>query len=361
MSDENAKPTGFTPDLYANVALLFADGVPEPPRPSVGNRTDGEGLIYSEAVNVIFGPPESGKTLAASCIAADTLFTGSSVLIVDIDHNGAPATVTRLRSLGIDIDTLSDPARFRYADPEDSEAMLAIVAEASLWKPELVVLDSIGELMPMFGANSNDADDYTRVNRATLSALAKTGAAVLAIDHEAKSTDSRNYGSSGTAAKKRAIDGAMLRFAVKEPFAPGRGGKASLVIAKDRHGGLRSVSPTGEREPLAAVFQLIQNGTALDWKFWAPSNTDTGSNTPPKVEADALELDALNPPPTSVRDVQTRKKWGPHRAGPAFKHWSVTRYPVTPEQQVTDEALRVTPLPIGSNATTPPNNPKDNA
>jgi len=330
MSQEQASQTppsstGFTPALYADIAQLLAGGNPEAPKPGVGERSDGNGLIYSAAVNMFFGPPESGKTMAADCIVADTLFAGGNVLTIDVDHNGVIPTIARFRALGVSADTLGDPQRFRYSAPEDTAEMLTVVADTKIWSPTLAVVDSTGELLPMFGANSNDADQYTAVHRAVLTAMAKAGTAVIAIDHEAKNSDSRNYGSTGSAAKKRAIDGAMLRFTVVQQFVPGHGGKAALTIVKDRHGALRATSPSTEREPLAAVFQLIQREQALDWKFWAPKADDTV--TDPTVEADAAELDSLHPEPRSVRDVQDRMKWSPRRATPALKIWREKRYP----------------------------------
>lgn len=333
--------TAFTPHLYVDLGALDST---EGPQPTIGIRTDDQRLLYPRAVNVLFGPPESGKTLAASCIAADTLYEGGSVLVVDIDHNGPHATRQRLRSFGITVDLLSDPARFRYAEPDAPDALAQIIAEAAGWQPSLVLLDSIGELMPMYGGNSNDADDFTRINRVTLAAFARTGAAVLAIDHEAKSASSRDYGSSGTAAKKRAVDGIMLRVKVTQPFTPGHGGRSTLSIVKDRHGALRRASPVGESEPVAANFQLIAHGDALDWKFWTPTTADTHHD--PKVEADALELDTLTPPPASTRDVQERLHWSPRRAAPALKHWRATRYPEAEGNGKQDSATCFPP-PIG--------------
>ncbi|MFE1644115.1 AAA family ATPase [Microbacterium sp. P01] len=325
---------GYTPALYADVAGLLTGDAPEPPRPTIGRRSDGSGLLYAGAVNVMFGPPESGKTLAASCIAADELFQGHSVLVLDLDHNGARATIARLRTLGVQVETLSDPARFRYAAPEDSDTLLRVIGEARVWVPGFVLLDSVGELLPMFGANSNDADDFTRVNRLTMAAMASHGAAVVAIDHEAKGAESRGYGSSGTAAKKRAVDGVMLRVAVREPFAPGRGGKAALSIAKDRHGGLRATSPAGEREPLAAVFQLIQSGEALDWRFWAASGdtADGESRDDPQTAADLMVLQSLDPVPTSVRDAREQLKargyrWSNDRLAAAMRELRAASVP----------------------------------
>jgi hypothetical protein len=44
---------------------------------------------------------------------------------------------------------------------------------------------------------------------------------------------------------------------VKQPFTPDHGGSATLVVNKDRHGGLRKHCPNGDREPLAGTFKLL--------------------------------------------------------------------------------------------------------
>lgn len=330
------------PDLYHDVARLLAEGAPEPPKPTIGHRTDGTGLIYAGAVNGFFGPPESGKTLAASCIVTDTLFSGGSALIVDVDHNGAPATIARFRSFGVSTAVLSDRTRFRYADPEERDHLLAIVKDSETWQPTVAVLDSVGEIGALFGRNSNDADDYRHIHRATLSAISRHGTAVVAIDHEAKSSESRSYGASGSHAKKAAIDGSYLRFAIKDPFTPGHGGRAHITIAKDRHGGLRAGSPVGEREPLAATFQLINHEEAIDWKFWAPK---PGESVGPgeQVEKDAAAIAKLDPPPTTVDDAQKRLGVRKERAAAAMRHWRASQ---------TDDGSRFpTPTPGTGNHT----------
>jgi hypothetical protein len=67
-----------------------------------------------------------------------------------------------------------------------------------------------------------------------LKPLAKAGAAVLAVDHLAKSPDSRAQGPGGTAAKRCAIGGVSVRVKARRPFTPGRGGEALPVVNKDR-------------------------------------------------------------------------------------------------------------------------------
>lgn len=293
---------------YVDVAAVLAGDL-RAPKPTICSRSDGKSLLYRSAVNGFFGPPESGKTLASNCVAADVLFSGDSVLLVDVDHNGAPAILARMRDFGVSAEVLCDRARFRIATPEDSDEMLAIVSDAATWLPTLVVIDSVGEILPMFGASSNDSDDYSRVHRAVFSAFAKLGSAVIVIDHEAKGVESRAYGSTGTVAKKRAIDGSLLRFAVVDQFVPGSGGKSAMTIVKDRHGGVRATSPIGDKEPLAAVFALTASNGATNWEFRAPSNVRR-----PLPPTDLELVQAMSPAPTRYRDIKERQRWGDQRA-----------------------------------------------
>ncbi|WP_167139642.1 AAA family ATPase [Diaminobutyricimonas sp. TR449] len=303
--------------MYVDVAAILS-GDFEPVRPTLGVRSDDQPFVYAGAVNVLFGDPEAGKTLIASAIAADTLFSSRDVQWIDIDHNGAAATVHRFQRFGVPVSVLTDPARFRLAIPEDKEGVLAVVADAAKWQPDLVVLDSIGELVPMFGGNSNDSDEYTAIHRQTLARMASTGAGVLAIDHEAKGQASRDYGAGGSVAKKRAIDGVMLRATRVRAFTPGSGGRADLFVVKDRHGGVREISPTsGKREPLAASFEL-REGDATDWKFWPPD----GASAPRKTTGTDLEqLQTLTPPPVSASQIRRRMNWGADRAKKAWEEY----------------------------------------
>ncbi|MEU9805174.1 hypothetical protein [Mycobacterium sp. NPDC050853] len=111
----------------------------------------------------------------------------------------------------------------------------------------MVTIDSLGEVLPLFGANSNNADDFTKVHATVISPLAKAGAAVLAVDHLPGNADSRQYGPTGTNAKNRAVGGTSVRVTNSRPFVPGQGGAATLELFKDRHGGIRQhlPAPTG--------------------------------------------------------------------------------------------------------------------
>ena len=274
---------------------------------TIGIREDKAGLMYAGAVNALIGDPEEGKSLAATALAVHTARAGGTVVWMDLDHNGAKGFRGRLQDLGGG-DLLG---RIRFAQPDDRDGVAAVVKWVVENAPEMFVVDSIGELLPMFGASPDSADDYTRIHRAVLTSAARVGSAVVVIDHLAKGNDSRAYGSTGTIAKKRAIDGAMYRVDATKKFVPGKGGEATLRLLKDRHGSIRSRADEG-REPIFARFTI--DGAA--WGFFMPMQ-----KTDP-VERDVVHLALLDPPPVSQADVRRRLKWGAERVKKAWDRWS---------------------------------------
>lgn len=318
----------YTPAAYVNVADILEKGDVKPPSPTVGRRSDGVGLFYREQVNLVFGDPESGKTLLAQCAAADELLQGRGVLIMDLDHNGAAATVARFISMGVDETILRDPDAFRYCQPEDADHLATVVREAITWRPSIVLLDSLGELLPMFGASSNSPDDFTRVHAAVIKPLTKSGAAIVVVDHLPKNRESQAFGSTGTTAKKRAIGGTSLRVTIQEPFRPGIGGRAQVTLNKDRHGGLRAACPTEDREPIAATFKLWNVNGDMCWRFIPPAH-DEHPVLRGVMEADITALSEMSPPPKSQRDVKDKQGWGSARALDALREWRRRGEPTT--------------------------------
>jgi hypothetical protein len=294
---------------YGNIAALLAGDLPPAPTPSVLRRVDGIGMFYNNQVNILFGEPESGKTFVALAAIVECLNMGGRAVFLDMDHNGMEGIAARLLNLGADAAILGNLDRFRYKEPEDRQDLIESIADLRTWRPGVAVLDSVGELMPTMGLSSNSPDDFTIAHTSVLKPLAMAGAAVIAIDHVAKNTESKAQGPTGTAAKARAAGGTMLRVTVKDAFTPGHGGAAYLNVKKDRHGGLRSNSPRGDKEPLGGTFKLFPDG---DFAVFAAND---GERTPSTVPAaDLAAMQAMDPPPTSVRDVKERLSWSSDRA-----------------------------------------------
>ena len=307
--------------LYADIGALLAGDLPEAPQPTVLCRDDSVGIFYAGQVNVIFGEPETGKTWIALAALAEHLGAGGAGLIVDLDHNGAAAMVLRLLAFGVSREVLVDQRRFRFTEPEHDQQLDAIVAETRRWLPGVVIVDSIGELMPLLGLGSNSPDEFTTAHGRVLKPLAVAGAATLAIDHLPKNPNSKRQGPTGTAAKRRPVGGASVRVELVEPFVPGRGGVARLRVHKDRHGGLRRhCASKGAEEQVIGTFVLIDTDGALTWTITATGPTSTVV-TGVDATADVPALDALDPPPESQRDVKERMGWGSDRSAAALKAW----------------------------------------
>ena len=307
--------------LYVDISALLDGTVPEPPEPQLGRRTDGHCLFYAGQVNWVFGDPEAGKSWLCFACVVEALKAGRPVLVIDLDHNGAPATVHRLLALGAPHAALRNPDLFRYCEPDDRAELRQVVDDAMLWRPAVAIVDSIGELLPMYGSSSNSADEFTTVHSTVLKPLAKSGAAVLAVDHLAKNADSRAVGPGGTAAKRRAIGGVSIRVKVKQPFTPGHGGSATLVVNKDRHGGLRAHCPVGDREPVAGTFRLLAfNDGILEWAIYPPADGERNDDEAAPAE-DIAAIAALDPPPETVDDARDRLSWRKQRAANALRAW----------------------------------------
>lgn len=242
---------------YTDFAAVLAGGIPEPPKPAVLRRDDGVGTFYYCKRNELYGDPEDGKTMVLLAAAAQELTSRyGKVLFLDLDNNGAAETAHRLMMLGVDPAVLTDRNRFRHIEPADAQEVLRVVTDCAGWAT-LVGIDCVGELMPLFRASSDSADDYTRVMQQASAPFERGGAAVILLDHQAKSAESRNYGAGGTMAKRRAVSGVSINLVRKQSFVPGQGGMADLWINKDRPGGLRAHCPKGEgRRQFAGTFVL---------------------------------------------------------------------------------------------------------
>lgn len=242
----------FGPSTHTNGAGLkdltwLLGGVPPQITPPVYvRRTDGTALFYAGKVNGVFGDPESGKTWVAQMAIVEALNAGDKAAMIDVDHNGPDHTAARLILLGARMEHLADPDRFRYYEPEDGEELTTAVHELVAWAPQVLVIDSLGEIFPMLGVSTNDSDEMTTAMRQVCSRPALTGACVITIDHLPKSAEARSTGfATGTIAKKRMIRGSYLRAEARVKFVPGGIGKTDLRIEKDTSGELRRSSAGG--------------------------------------------------------------------------------------------------------------------
>lgn len=267
--------TGTTTTGLADMSWILTGAIPEATPPVYGRRTDGTALFYAGRVNGLFGDPECGKTWIALIAGIEAMHDDHTFAMVDVDHNGQDHTAARLLLLGARPEHLANPDTFRYYEPQDADELRAAVVDITALAPAVVVLDSLGEMLPMLGVKSIDNDEITAALRTIAMPPAKAGSCVIHIDHLPKSTEARSTGYAiGGTAKKRATDGAYLRVEARQQPVPGGVGRATLRIEKDRTGALRKSSGGG----YAGTFTL--NSTQEDITTWTigrdemPTNAD---------------------------------------------------------------------------------------
>jgi len=208
----------------------------EAPRPTIGRRTDGQGLFYPGRVNAIQGESGSGKSWVCIWAAAQEMEGGNHVLYIDLeDHAGS--MIARLRALGVGNDTIAE--QFHYINPARSWNVAGAGQLAQLCDTHpvtLAVIDSTGEAMALDNAKPNDDDDTARWFRRVPRSIAAHGPAVVITDHLPKANDAPALFAIGSQRKRAAIDGVAYRCDVR--VAPSKGGEGhlGLVCAKDRNG-----------------------------------------------------------------------------------------------------------------------------
>jgi hypothetical protein len=251
----------------------------------------------------------------------EALNHGRRAVFIDLDHNGMAEVVSRLLMLGAQPAALGDLERFRYAEPEDGDALILTVADLRRWRPAVAVVDSIGEVLPILGLSSNSPDDYTSANRRVMTPLATAGTAVICIDHLPKDDSAREKGQTGTVAKRRTVNGITLRVTVTEPFAPGRGGAASMTIGKDRPGGVRAHCPmVGKNQSAGRFVMEPREDGSVSWHVTAPYAAY--ENRPSLVsDDDVAAVDAMPEDQRTKRKIQDHLGWGSNRAMNALQRW----------------------------------------
>jgi hypothetical protein len=219
----------------------YLDGTAIVTLPSLLERSDGAKLLYAGKVHSIYGESESGKSWIVQHAAAQQINGGNGVIYIDFESE--PHDIThRLLLLGADkekvrthLTYIRPEAAPHPADPAWSSLLAATAT--------LVVIDGVTEALTMWGGASKENDDITTFMRHFPRAIARaTKAAVVLVDHVAKDRETRGRFAIGGQAKLASIDGAAYLAEPLDAIAPGRMGRLTLRVTKDRPGSVRKVS-----------------------------------------------------------------------------------------------------------------------
>ena len=210
-------------------------------------RTDGKCLLYAGKVHAFNAESEAMKSWLALWACVERIRAGENVLYIDFEA-GAVDIVGRLLELGLS--PLEVQAHFYYVQPDealDAGARLRMVGVARDIGATLCVIDGLAEVLALSGWDENKPSDVTTFYSMLPRPLARTGAAVINIDHLALD-EAKKMGNDarGTGAKRAGIDGAQFRLDCVKPFARDGEGLSRIIVTKDRHGHVRGISSGGK-------------------------------------------------------------------------------------------------------------------
>lgn len=256
----------------------YLDGTHQAPEPTQFAREDGVCLFYSGLTHSLHGESESGKSWVALHVCVEQLRAGRHVLYCDYESDAA-SIVQRLRVLGATDSEISE--LFHYVQPEtaptrEAEAFQALL-EAHPYA--LAVIDGVTESLGIAGRETVSNDDVTRWANELPNRIAKTGAAVVQIDHVTKDAGTRGRFAIGGQAKMASITGAAYVVEVRRPLGRGRIGELTLRVAKDRPGYVRGHAGhyrAADRTQEAARFVLDSTGDSARVFVHAPAAETEG-------------------------------------------------------------------------------------
>lgn len=228
----------------ADSEALLAAGDLEPPDADFLTRSDGLALLYAGKMHVFQAEPSTGKTWLAIEAGKEVLAMGGAWVYVDWEDS-ARGILGRCLAAGIPPAHLRE--RFQYLQPTGpfGQAEKTILEEVlARLNPDLVVLDGVAEALARDGYDEDRAADVVAWGEKLPRWLSRTGAAVVMLDHVAKSADDRGRWARGSGAKLGMVDGAAYSLKTMTGFSRSKAGAMRVVIAKDRPGGVGSIGET---------------------------------------------------------------------------------------------------------------------
>lgn len=266
LDDEVARVSTW--DQVNLAAVLAGDG--EVPEPVCLTRMDGVALLYPGKVHTLNAEPEAGKSWIGQGACAQEIMAGHHAVYVDFEDDAA-AVVGRMLELGC------QPAEiiefFHYVRPDealDASARIRIGALCDAYHPTVAVVDGVTEALSLNGWKSNVDVDVAGFFAALPRPLARSGAAVLLLDHVTKDKETRGRWGIGSQHKLAGVDGATYGLDAVKPFSRGNSGLGRLWIYKDRHGKVRPHA-AGQKLIAEVHFVSLEEGGVVSVELRPPT------------------------------------------------------------------------------------------
>ncbi|MCX7618916.1 bifunctional DNA primase/polymerase [Tepidiforma sp.] len=165
-----------------------------------------EPLVVRGMIHLLYGEPESGKTILALRLMSDVVSRGEDVVFVD-EESGPQKIADLLVGLGTDPDLVDQHLHYFPFPSLALETMEEWLCQVEALRPSMVAFDSLTDMLAASGIDENKGHEVNEWMVAVAQRLARTGAnpAVLLVDHVAKDTENVRY-SVGSRAKKAKSD-----------------------------------------------------------------------------------------------------------------------------------------------------------
>lgn len=272
--DELRASAERAPSSWEEINLATLEESPD--APALLHRHDDQPILYPGKVHLVFGEPEACKGWLALVACAEQINAGHHVIYVDFEDSPA-AIKERLRALLVPLDDIHQ--RFHYLRPDQpyDQAAAQALDQLLALEPPLVVIDGVTEAMMIHDLDLGDNTEVARFFDQLPKRIARTGAAVVLIDHVVKDREGRGRWAIGAQHKLAAVDGAAFMLAVLSPFGRDRRGKVKVTVQKDRPGHVRALCEDGHRVIEMRLESHPDGGVAVDLAI--PLSTDVSGPT----------------------------------------------------------------------------------
>ena len=235
------------------------------PVPTMLERSDGQFLFYAGEVHSISGEPETGKGWICLEAVAEALEQKDLVLYLDFEDR-AESIIERLLARGVSASTISK--WFKYVRPSDPLGAEDLGNLLKLGPFVLVVIDGLTEAYHLLGLDPMSNKDAPKFLAELPRPFARTGAAVVQVDHVTKDWETRGRWAIGAQHK---IAGIAVAYKTETlvAFSRQKAGKIKLKLTKDKHGHV------GVRGTIAIVsVEPMNNGTTVLVTINPPDSKD---------------------------------------------------------------------------------------
>lgn len=299
---------------FADMQLWLSNPLPAL-EPTVGKISGGSYLFYAGCTHMLFGEDSCGKTLAMQAIVKQELEAHHHVVYLDFEEVDPRSMGQRLQEMNVDPD-LAEYLHYMNIDRSMSRDNREMIETMIVnLEATLVVIDSVGTLLNIHGRDENkDGDVLDVMYRQYATPFAKAGAAVVLIDHTAKTSDGKT--SSGSKRKRAHVSGAAYNVLVEdgEGWSRHERGTAMIVCRKDRQGthqrgaivAFMEVEPAEMSATGELLVDFVKDRTDVFEEAEAPA--DMGGESRPMDPREKMIVDILSDEtiPLTPRGIQQR-------------------------------------------------------